>query len=364
MPEKKDSLKEMETSQPESIWIIDTTLRDGEQSPGVFFAPEEKIAISKMLASAGVNELEAGIPSMGAEARKELMFINRLELPCRITGWCRAVKSDIDYAEQCRLNSIHVSFPISGRQLKAFGKDEKWVLKYIKEILPMACGRFPFVSVGAQDATRCDEDFLIEFIQRTHELGAYRVRIADTVGYSSPSGIYSLVKRIKTASEVEIEYHGHNDLGLATANALSAAEAGASAISVTINGLGERSGNAALEQAAVALNMSGKFNTSIDTGHLMNLCSYVAEVSERPIPPDKPITGSGAFIHESGIHCAGLLKDPLSYQPFLPESVGRKGFGFVLGRHSGSHSIKYMLGKAGIDISRDEAMRLLEQAEH
>ena len=350
----------MGNSQLKNIWIIDTTLRDGEQSPGVDFNPQERMVIAKMLAGAGVNELEAGIPSMGTDARKELSEINRLGLTSRITGWCRALESDIESAAECGLSSVHISFPVSKRQLDAFSKDESWVLETLEVIVPYACDRFPHVSVGAQDATRCDESFLLEFIEKAEDCGAYRIRLADTVGISTPFEIYDLVKKIKSSSNIEIEFHGHNDLGMASANAFSAVEAGASAVSVTVNGLGERSGNAPLEQVAVAMNLSGKFNTTINITHLMNLCTYVAEVSDRPIPPDKPITGSGAFLHESGIHCAGLLKDPLSYQPFHPEAVGRKGFCFILGKQSGSHSIMHMLGKAGIDISRDEALRLKE----
>ena len=355
---------EMGNSQLNNIWIIDTTLRDGEQSPGVHFNPEERIIIAKMLAGAGVNELEAGIPAMGIEARKELSTISGLSLSSRITGWCRALKGDLESAEECGLTSVHLSFPVSKRQLNAFGKDESWVLNTLHEIIPFACNMFPYVSVGAQDATRCNESFLLEFIEKAGEYGAYRIRIADTVGISMPFGIFNLVRKIKSSNDIDIEFHGHNDLGMASANALSAVEAGASAVSVTVNGLGERSGNAPLEQVAVAMNLSGRFNTTVDIKHLMNLCTYVAEVSDRPIPSDKPVTGSGAFLHESGIHCAGLIKDPLSYQPFHPESVGRKGFGFVLGRQSGSHSIMHMLGKAGIEISKDEALRLKEVLLH
>ena len=354
----------MGNSQVNNIWIIDTTLRDGEQSPGVNLSSEERKNIAKMLTGAGVNELEAGIPAMGLDARKELSEINRLGLSSRITGWCRALKRDIESAELCGLSSVHISFPVSKRQLDSFGKDKAWVLNCIESLLPFACERFPFVSVGAQDATRCDEDFLLEFIEKAWRYGAYRVRIADTVGVSNPFDIYNIIRKIDLSSDIEIEFHGHNDLGMASANAFSAVEAGASAVSVTVNGLGERSGNVPLEQIAVAFKLSGKFATSIDATHLMNLCTYVAEASERPIPSDKPITGSGAFLHESGIHCAGLLKDPLSYQPFLPESVGRKGFSFVLGKQSGSYSIMHMLGKAGIDISRDEALRLKEMLLH
>ncbi len=343
-----------------NIWIIDTTLRDGEQSPGVSFNRNERVTIAKMLAGAGVNELEAGIPAMGKKARDNLATMVKLGLPCRITGWCRAVKRDIELAGKCGLDSIHISFPVSKSHLNTFGKDESWVLESINAILPIACERFTCVSVGAQDATRCDENFLVQFIQEVSERGAYRLRIADTVGISNPFEIYNLISKVKAVTDMEIEFHGHNDLGMATANALAAAEAGVSAISVTVNGLGERSGNAPFEQVSIALNLSKNFSTSINILHLMNICSYVAEVSGCPIPSDKPVTGSGAFIHESGIHCAGLLKDPLSYQPFLPESVGRKGFEFVLGSHSGSHSIRYMLGKAGINITRSEAIRLKE----
>ena len=350
----------MENSQVNNIWIIDTTLRDGEQSPGVAFRPEERIIIAKMLSGAGVNELEAGIPAMGPAAKRELSAINHLGLSSRITAWCRALKNDIESAKECGLNSVHISFPVSERQLNAFCRDETWVINTLNEILSFACDKFPYVSVGAQDATRCDESFLLEFIEKAGDCGAYRIRIADTVGISTPFDIFSLIRKIKSASDMEIEFHGHNDLGMASANAFSAVEAGATAVSVTVNGLGERSGNVPLEQVAVAMNLSGRFNTTIDTKLLMNLCTYVAKVSDRPIPSDKPITGSRAFLHESGIHCAGLLKDPLSYQPFLPEAVGRKDFGFILGRQSGSRSIMHMLGKAGIDISRDEAIRLKE----
>ena len=343
---------------PQNIWVIDTTLRDGEQAPGVCFSPEQRIMIAEMLDRAGVNELEAGIPAMGPDAVKGLMAVNSLNLSSRITGWCRAKKGDIEAAERCGLKSIHISFPLSDRHLNVFNKERSWVFDTLDDLIPFAGKRFPYVSVGVQDATRCDKEILLRFIERASGLGVYRVRIADTVGITSPFEIYSLIKEITSSCDIEIEFHGHNDLGMASANALAAAEAGAKAISVTVNGLGERSGNVPLEQIAVILNLSDKFTTSIDTGHIMNICNYVADAAGRPIPPDKPVTGANVFLHESGIHCAGLIKDPLSYQPYLPESVGRKGFGFLLGKQSGSRAIMHMLGRAGIDITKDEAIRL------
>jgi homocitrate synthase NifV len=344
----------------DNIWIIDTTLRDGEQAPGVYLDPEQRIMIAQMLDAAGINELEAGIPAMGPDAIKELAAIAGLGLKSRITGWCRAVKGDIEAALKCDLKSIHISFPVSERHLSVFNKDISWVMNTIDELIPFACKRFPFVSVGLQDATRCERVNLLRFIVRASVHGVYRVRIADTVGIASPFEVYDLVKEITSSCDIETEFHGHNDLGMASANALAAVEAGAGAVSVTVNGLGERSGNVPLEQIALILNLSGKFSTSINPGHLMNICKYVADASNRPIPPDRPVTGANVFLHESGIHCAGLIKDPLSYQPYLPETVGRKGFEILLGKQSGSRAIMHMLGKAGIDISRDEAIRLKE----
>ena len=229
----------------------------------------------------------------------------------------------------------------------------------LERLVPPACGRFAHVSVGAQDASRADPDFLERFVALAADCGSYRVRVADTVGILTPMAAARLIKRLSgVAGALELDFHGHNDMGMATANAVSAAEAGASALSTTVNGLGERSGNAALEEVAMALQFVPERRSGIRTSCLATLCRYVARSSGRPIPPDKPLTGSDAFRHESGIHCAALLKDPLAYQPFHPESVGRKGFEFVLGAHSGSCSIRHILKKAGIEVSTEEALRL------
>jgi homocitrate synthase NifV len=217
---------------PEKIWIIDTTLRDGEQAPGVCFTPEQRIMIAQMLDAAGVNELEAGIPAMGPDVVKGIKAIAGLGLKSRVTGWCRATKADIEAAERCGLNSIHISFPLSKRLLGVFNKDIFWLMNAVDEIVPFACKRFPFVSVGAQDAARCEMVNLLRFTVRASVHGAYRVRIADTVGIASPFEVYDLVKEIKSSCDMEIEFHGHNDLGMASANALAAVEAGACAVSV------------------------------------------------------------------------------------------------------------------------------------
>ena len=341
------------------VWIVDTTLRDGEQAPGVAFDTGAKLAIARLLADLGVEEIEAGIPAMGPEACRDLVRLNGLGLPCRLSAWCRAEQSDIEQAAECGLPGVHISFPLSLIQLEAFGKSRRWVLERMEALVPRAAALFPHVSVGAQDATRCETSFLRRFVRLAADCGAGRVRIADTVGIATPAAIRRIIAPLsRCAPGMQIEFHGHNDLGLATANALCALEAGAGALSVTVNGLGERAGNAALEQLAVALPFTENWRSRLDTRRLMALCEYVARASGRPIPADRPVTGVQVFQHESGIHCAALLENPLAYQPFVPETVGRSGFGFVLGRHSGTASIRHILNQAGIAVSRDEALRL------
>ncbi len=344
-----------------SLWIIDSTLRDGEQAPGVVLHHEDKLAIAVMLAEAGVDELEAGIPSMGKAERQNIADLKALNLGLRLTCWCRARQEDIELAKTCGTGSIHISYPVSPIQLRAVGKTESWVLEQLKELVPWACRSFNHVSVGALDATRADQRFLINFVGLAAAYGAYRIRIADTVGIATPSTVQKLFRNLrkKSVRGVTFEFHGHNDLGMATANAITAVEAGADALSVTVNGLGERAGNVPLEEIVMALSVSGNRFCRVKKSVLMEVCRYVAKVSQRPIAADKPITGSAVFCHESGIHCNALLKDPLAYQPFLPEAVGRDKSELILGKHSGTSSICHMLKKTGIAIDRGQAILLL-----
>lgn len=348
---------------PKNIWLIDTTLRDGEQAAGVAFRPAERRRIAEGLAQAGIDELEVGIPAMGAAARREIRDLVQGGLGCRLTSWCRATPGDIAHAADCGTNGVHISFPVSSIQLRALERSPSWVLQALETLVPSAAAKFAFVSVGAQDATRAEKPFLDRFVRLAAACGAQRVRLADTVGIATPLGVAGLLRRLRqTASPfLALEFHGHNDLGMATANALTAAEAGATALSATLNGLGERAGNARLEELTTALPLAAGRACRAQTARLIPLCRYLAKITGRPIAAAKPITGGGVFQHESGIHVHGLLKDAATFQPFAPETVGRGPAAFVIGKFTGSTGLQHLLAAAGIKISRSQAARLLPQ---
>lgn len=284
------------------IYIIDSTLRDGEQAPGVAFCRRDKLQLSEMLAEAGVDDLAA--------------------------------------AATLGTHGVHISFPVSAPLLKTIGKDESWVFETLEKLVPQACREFEQVSVGALDATRADVKWIWHFAEAAASLGAMRLRIADTVGIASPVQVMRLVRLIRAAAKgMVVEFHGHNDLGMATANALSAVQAGAQAVSVTVNGLGERAGNAPLEEIALALPLAAGASCRIKPENLQALCSFVARHSGRSIPPDKPVTGSLIFTHESGIHRHGLLQNDLSYQPYPPQTVGCRTR-LHAGKHSGRRALR------------------------
>jgi homocitrate synthase NifV len=213
--------------------------------------------------------------------------------------------------------------------------------------------------VGAQDAFRAEPDFLNAFFRSASERGVHRVRIADTVGLARPSQVVDMIRNLVCrVGRMRLEFHGHNDLGMATANSVTAVEAGADALSVTVNGLGERAGNASLEESAMAVNRLPGHQCTIQVKKLPALCRFVAKASNRPIPIAKPITGAAIFSHESGIHCAGLLKDPETYEPFCPEDIGRHRSEFVIGTHSGSAAIRHLLKSQGISLPPADAVKL------
>jgi homocitrate synthase NifV len=342
----------MERMPASSISINDSTLRDGEQAPGVSFTVEEKVGIALSLEEAGINEIEAGTPAMGDAEIDAISSVNSVLSRAVVSCWCRMTRGDVDAALRTGVRNINLSAPLSDLHIRSKLKTDRQSLKRrIGEVVTYALDSGLRVAVGGEDSSRADVNFICEILAEVERLGASRFRFADTVGVMDPFTTYKVIRKLSRVSGLKLEFHGHDDLGLATSNSLAAARGGVTDLSLCVLGLGERAGNAPLEEVVAGLEVFG-VSTGVNLRSLSVLAQTVSMASGRPICPGKAIVGSAAFMHESGLHVDGILKDPATYEGIRPSVFGRHRQ-LVLGKHSGLAGIKHAM--SSIDTHADES---------
>ena len=341
------------------VYIDDTTLRDGEQTAGVVFANEEKVHIARMLARVGVHQIEVGIPAMGGDEKETIKRIADLGLAPSILAWNRAVVDDVKQSLECGVDAVAISISASDVHIRhKLQRDRQWVLDSVKRATEFAKKHGLYVSVNAEDASRADRQFLVEFGLAAKEAGADRVRYCDTVGILDPLETYERVKSLVDEIAMPIEMHTHNDFGMATANAIAGLEAGATYVNTTVNGLGERAGNAPLEELVMALQYCAGVSLGIRTSLFRELSEYVALASGRPLPAWKPVVGGNLFVYESEGRASGVVRDPATYEIFLPGEVGlvRR---FNVGKYSGVSAVRQQLREHGYHPIDGELAKLV-----
>jgi isopropylmalate/citramalate/homocitrate synthase-like protein len=339
---------------PKYVRIFDTTLRDGEGTPGVSFTPDQKLLIARQLAKLGVDTIETGSPVTSDGEKNATSAIVKAGLGAEICGLARCVKEDIDAAIACDVDSIHIYIATSDIHLKYKLKmTRKQALERAVEHIKYAKKQGAMVEFSAEDATRTDFEFLKEIYRAAVKAGADRINVPDTVGVITPRGMYYLISQLRPIIKVPISVHCHDDFGLATSNTLAAVEAGADQAHVAINGLGERAGNASLEEVVMGLKALYGIKLKIKTEMLVETSNMLERITGIVMPPNKAIVGDNAFAHETGVHVHGVLEFPGTYEPISPELVGHRRR-IVLGKHAGKHSVAKHLKDLGVNVSKEQ----------
>ena len=353
--------KETELTFPEDITIYDTTLRDGEQTPGVCFSYEDKLEIARKLDQFKIHQIEAGFPIVSEREKETVKAIANEGLDATILALTRTKPEDIDAALDCDVDGIITFVGTSDIHL-----DHKMhitrqdAINLCETAVDYANDHGLFVAFSAEDATRTDIEFLKRIYSKAEECGADRVHIADTTGAITPQGIDYLVKELVKDIDIDIALHLHNDFGLAVINSITGVLAGAKAVSTTVNGIGERAGNASLEELIMAMKILYGKDYGFKTKYIKELSDLVSKASGLPIPYNKPIVGNNVFRHESGIHVDAVIEEPLCYEPYLPELVGQKRQ-LVLGKHSGCRAVRAKLNECELDVSNEELIEIVRQ---
>lgn len=355
------------------IKIFDTTLRDGEQSPGCSMNLSEKLEVARQLCKLRVDVIEAGFAIASPGDFESVKAVAEEVRGCKVASLARAIKKDIDAAyeavrgaEDARIHTFLATSPIHMQYKLKMTPDE--VLERAVEAVTYAKKLCSDVEFSAEDATRSDLDFLAKVVQAVIKAGATVVNIPDTVGYTTPEEMYErisyLMEHVPDIGKVDISVHCHDDLGMAVANSLAAIRAGATQIEGTVNGIGERAGNAALEEVVMALHTRRAFydaECGVDTTQIYRTSKLLSNIIGVSVPPNKAIVGANAFAHESGIHQHGVLAERTTYEIMTPQSIGLPENKMVLGKHSGRHAVESRLIELGYNLSKEELDTLFER---
>ncbi len=343
-----------EISPPDRVWIFDTTLRDGEQMPGVTYTIDEKILIARQLDELGVPKIEAGFPITSYGEMEAVKRIAALGLDAKVVALARPLREDIDRALKCDVPYVHVFISTSDLHIETMMKTTREeVMRQTVEGVEYAKEHGVFVEYSPQDATRTDMDYLKEICVAAGEAGAEMLNIPDTVGVMTPRMTFEFFRELKGVTDVPLSAHAHNDLGQATANTLAAIEAGAEQAHVCVNGLGERAGNTSLEEVVVSLIVQYGIETGINTRKIAETSQLVERLSGVYMPACTPIVGDNAFSHEAGIHVHGVLSHSGNYEILSPEFIGKRSR-IAAGKHAGRHGIAKIMGEMGLEPSPEQ----------